>query len=235
MLPETESDLMDVSPAYALAIGQIIWIDLLLSGDNAVVIALACRSLPEKQRRWGIILGAGAAIGLRIVFALVISQLLLVPFLSALGGILLLWIAVKLLRGENEADHNIAATDKLWQAVRTIAIADAVMSLDNVVAISAASRGDYWLFVFGLAVSIPLIVVGATLITELIKRWPVIVWAGAALLGWIAGEMIAKDPALIAYGVPNREASAVIGAVLVVAIGWWLRRHAERRKEIAPG
>ncbi len=226
---------MDVSPAYALAIGQIIWIDLLLSGDNAVVIALACRSLPEKQRRWGIILGAGAAIGLRILFALIISQILLVPFLKALGGVLLLWIAVKLLRGEGEADHNIAASDKLWQAVRTIAIADAVMSLDNVVAISAASRGDYWLFVFGLAVSIPLIVVGATLITALIKRWPVIVWAGAALLGWIAGEMIAGDPALIAYGVPNREASAVIGALIVVAIGWWLRRHAERRKEIAPG
>jgi YjbE family integral membrane protein len=235
MLRKTDSVLMDVSPAYALAIGQIIWIDLLLSGDNAVVIALACRSLPEKQRRWGIILGAAAAIGLRIIFALVISQVLLVPFLKALGGVLLLWIAVKLLRGESEADHNIAATEKLWQAVRTIAVADAVMSLDNVVAISAASRGDYWLFIFGLAVSIPLIVVGATLITELMKRWPVIIWAGAALLGWIAGEMISGDPALIAYGVPNREASAVIGAVLVVAIGWWLRRHAERRKEIAPG
>lgn len=220
---------MDVSPAYALAVGQIIWIDLLLSGDNAVVIALACRSLPDEQRRWGILLGTGAAVGLRILFALVISQVLLVPFLKALGGVLLLWIAVKLLRGEGEGEHNIAASKKLWQAVRTVAMADAVMSLDNVVAVSAASRGDYWLFIFGLAVSIPLIVVGATLITGVMKRWPVIIWAGAALLGWIAGEMISGDPGLAAYGVPNREASAVIGALLVVGIGWWLRRQAVRQ------
>lgn len=220
---------MDLSPAYMLAIGQIIWIDLLLSGDNAIVIALACRSLPEKQRRWGIIIGAGAAIGLRILFALVISQLMLIPFLMAFGGILLLWIAVKLLRGESESEHNIPASDRLWHAVRTIAMADAVMSLDNVVAISAASRGDYWLFIFGLAFSIPLIIVGATLITELIKRFPIFVWAGAALLGWISGEMLARDPGLHRLGIPAGDTvhygAAVVGAVLVLAVGWWLRRR----------
>ncbi len=213
-----------------LAVGQIIWIDLLLSGDNAVVIALACRSLPEKQRRWGIILGAGAAIVLRILFALVISQVLQVPFLMTVGGLMLLWIAVKLLRGEYSEEKNIVASDKLWQAVRTIAMADAVMSLDNVVAISAASGGNYWLFIFGLAVSIPLIVVGATLITELVRRFPLFVWAGAALLGWIAGEMIARDPALHDLGLPTGAAMhyglAVAGAIAVVIIGhWWRQRE----------
>ncbi len=220
---------MDISPAYMLAIGQIIWIDLLLSGDNAVVIALACRSLPENQRRWGIIFGASAAIVLRILFALVISQVLLVPFLMTVGGVLLLWIAVKLLRGEEAGPANIVASIVLWQAIRTIAMADAVMSLDNVVAISAASRGDYWLFIFGLAFSIPLIVVGATLITKLIQRFPLFIWAGAALLGWISGEMIAKDPGLHQFGLPEGAAihygSALLGAAFVVALGYWLRRR----------
>lgn len=221
---------MELSPAYMLAVGQIIWIDLLLSGDNAVVIALACRSLPEKQRRLGILLGAGAAIMLRILFALVISQIMLIPFLMTFGGILLLWIAIKLVRGEDAGHKEIAASDKLWQAIRTIAMADAVMSLDNVVAISAASRGDYWLFIFGLAVSIPLIIVGATLITALVTRFPLFVWAGAALLGWIAGEMIARDPGMQELGLPAGDAAlysaAVIGAVMVVLVGWiWKRRE----------
>ncbi|MBC8037385.1 MAG: YjbE family putative metal transport protein [Rhizobiales bacterium] len=220
---------MDISTETLLAIGQIIWIDLLLSGDNAVVIALACRSLPEKQKRWGIILGAGAAIVLRILFALVVSQIMLVPFLMTAGGLLLLWIAVKLLRGEHAEEKNIPASDKLWHAVRTIAMADIVMSLDNVVAISAASGGNYWLFIFGLAVSIPLIVVGATLVTELIRRFPLFVWAGAALLGWISGEMIARDPALHNLGLPAGAAvhyALALGcAVLVVVVGYWLKRR----------
>ena len=220
---------MDITPAYMLVIGQIIWIDLLLSGDNAVVIALACRSLPEQQRRWGIILGAGAAIGLRILFAMVISQVLQIPFLMTIGGLLLLWIAVKLIRGEDADERNIPATEKLWHAVRTIAMADAVMSLDNVVAISAASRGDYWLFIFGLAVSIPLIVAGATLVTELIKRFPVFVWAGGALLGWISGEMLARDPGLHGFGLPTGDAlhygAALIGAAAVVIAGYVLKRR----------
>lgn len=220
---------MELSPAYMLAVGQIIWIDLLLSGDNAVVIALACRSLPDKQRKIGIVLGAGAAILLRILFALVISQVMQIPFLMTFGGLLLLWIAVKLVKGEEAGHKEIAASDKLWQAIRTVAMADAVMSLDNVVAISAASRGDYWLFIFGLAVSIPLIIVGATLITALISRFPLFVWAGAALLGWIAGEMIIRDPGLHGLGLPYSTAAlysaAVAGAVLVVLIGWLLKRR----------
>lgn len=220
---------MDISTTTLLAIGQIIWIDLLLSGDNAVVIALACRSLPEKQKRWGIIFGAGAAIVLRILFALIISQILLVPFLMTVGGLLLLWIAVKLLRGEQAGEKSIPASEKLWHAVRTIAMADVVMSLDNVVAISAASGGNYWLFIFGLAVSIPLIVVGATLVTELIRRFPIFVWAGAALLGWISGEMIARDPALHDLGLPAGTAMhyalAVAGAVGVVIVGYWFRQR----------
>ncbi len=220
---------MDISTASMLAIGQIIWIDLLLSGDNAVVIALACRSLPDRQKRWGILLGAGTAIGLRIVFALLISQILLVPFLMTVGGVMLLWIAVKLLKSEGPGEKNIAAPDKLWQAVRTIAFADAVMSLDNVVAISAASGGNYWLFIFGLAVSIPLIVIGATLITELVSRFPLFVWAGAALLGWIAGEMIVKDPGLhelgLTAGTTMHYIAAAAGAVFVILIGYWLKRR----------
>ncbi|WP_439572883.1 TerC family protein [Phreatobacter sp.] len=235
---------------------QIIWIDILLSGDNAVVIALACRGLPEKQRRIGIMLGAGAAVGLRILFALVITYMLAVPFLKVIGGLLLFWIAVKLIVGEE--DHggghgNIAETDNLWRAVRTIAIADAVMSLDNVIAIAAAAHGNVWLFVFGLALTIPLIVFGSTLILGMIERYPLIVWAGAALLGWIAGEMILSDPVvlrqLVAWGtglaVPvevtqtypiglkpvaiAHYGSAVVGAAIVLAIGWQLRRRRDER------
>jgi YjbE family integral membrane protein len=220
---------MDFSPTTLLLVIQIIWIDILLSGDNAVVIALACRALPERQRRWGILLGSFAAIALRIVFALIITHLLQISFLTALGGVLLVWIAVKLLRGEDDPAHRIAPAKKLWQAIGTIAMADAVMSLDNVVAISAASRGNFWLFVFGLAVSIPLIVVGAALITGLIQRFPIFVWAGAALLGWIGGEMIANDEALHEYGMPASDAfhyvASILGAALVVALGWLVRRR----------
>lgn len=219
---------MDYVFASSVAILQIIWIDLLLSGDNAVVIALACRSLPPHLRKWGIILGAGVAILLRILFALIISELLLVPFLKVLGGLLLIWIAVKLAKGEEAEEKNIAASDKLYKAVWTIAIADAVMSLDNVVAIAAVSKGDPWLFGFGLALSIPLIMVGSQLIMKMIEKFPIIVWAGAALLGWIAGEMIATDPAIAErFGIEPHSTplyiAAAVGAALVVAIGYWLR------------
>jgi YjbE family integral membrane protein len=215
---------MDFSPAYLLAIVQIIWIDLLLSGDNAVVIAMACRSLPHEQRRTGIFLGAGAAVGLRIIFAFVITQILGVPFLKAIGGLLLVWIAVKLISGEEHSEHNITASNRLWQAVGTIAVADAVMSLDNVVAIAAIAREDYSLFIFGLALSVPLIVVGASIITSIIAKYPVFVWAGAALLGWIAGEMIISDRAAfgkLGIDVPHglHYVAATAGAALVLALG----------------
>jgi YjbE family integral membrane protein len=176
---------------------QIVWIDLLLSGDNAVVIALACRSLPPRQRKLGMLLGAGTAIGLRIIFAMAITFLLGVPFLKIIGGLLLLWIGIKLAVGEEEEGHDIESSENLWRAVRTIAIADAVMSLDNVIAIAGAAGGNIWLFIFGLLLSIPLIIFGSQIITTIIDRFPAVIWAGAALLGWIAGEMIVGDPVVI--------------------------------------
>jgi YjbE family integral membrane protein len=238
------------SAQFMISVLQIIWIDILLSGDNAVVIALACRSLPAHQRRLGIILGASVAVGLRIVFALVISLLLGVPYLRIFGGLLLFWIAIKLVVGEGDDGHEIAEADNLWKAVRTIAIADAVMSLDNVVAIAAASRGHPELFIFGLLLSIPLIMVGATLITTLIARFPIFVWAGAALLGYIAAEMIVTDPAVLGWLSTNAAqlvtpdpahpptglkpsgllhyGAAAIGALIVVVAGFVLARNAGR-------
>jgi YjbE family integral membrane protein len=215
--------------AHLVSILQIIWIDLLLSGDNAVVIALACRSLPPEQRKWGVILGAGAAIVLRIGFALIISQLLAIPFLKVVGGVLLFWIAVKLIRGEETEEKNIQASDRLWQAVKTIAIADAVMSLDNVVAIAAAAKGEPALFIFGLLLSIPLIMIGAQLIMNLLTRFPALIWAGAALLGWIAGEMIVSDPVVtgrlgIHVNTSMHYLAAAIGAAVVIVIGYAFKR-----------
>ena len=230
---------------YGVAVLQIVWIDLLLSGDNAIVIALACRNLPENQRKIGMLLGAGVAIGLRIVFAVLISWLLGVPFLKLIGGLLLLWIGVKLAMGEEEAHEAVDASAQLWGAVRTIAIADAVMSLDNVLAISAASHGNIWLFSFGLLLSIPLIIFGSQLITSIIERFPIFIWIGAALLGWIAGEMIVQDTALVNWAkgvapsllgthveVPGlvgplpwvEYAAQVIGAAVVVGLAYVLRR-----------
>jgi YjbE family integral membrane protein len=177
----------------ALQVLQIVWIDLLLSGDNAVVIAMACRSLPPEQRRWGIILGAGAAVVLRILFAAVIVQLLALPYVHVIGGVLLLWIAVQLALDDHAA-HKVKARTSLFGAVATIVIADGVMSLDNVVAIAGASRGSLELMIFGLLLSVPLIVFGSTLLLKLLDRFPIIAWGGAALLGWIAGEMIAAEP-----------------------------------------
>jgi YjbE family integral membrane protein len=177
----------------ALQVLQIVWIDLLLSGDNAVVIAMACRSLPREQRRWGIILGAGAAVVLRILFAAVIVQLLALPYVHLVGGVLLLWIAVQLALDDHAA-HKVKARSSLFGAVATIVIADGVMSLDNVVAIAGAARGSLELMIFGLILSVPLIVFGSTLLLKLLDRFPIIAWGGAALLGWIAGEMIAAEP-----------------------------------------
>jgi YjbE family integral membrane protein len=180
---------------FLLSLCQIMWINVLLSGDNAVVIALACRGLPPAKRRVGITLGALAAIALRIVFTLLVNSLLMFPYLKLAGGALLLWIAVKLLTQEEANEDSVAANAGLWQAVRTVAVADIVMSLDNVLAIAAAAKGDSSLIVIGLAVSVPLIIGGATLLAVVLHRFPILVWAGAALLGWIAGDLIASDPA----------------------------------------
>lgn len=187
------------SPVFWTSLLQIIWIDLLLSGDNAIVIALAVRSLPERQRKIGILLGAGAAVGLRIFFAIIVSYLLNIPFLKVIGAVLLFWIAIKLAVGEEEAHGEIEASDNLWKAVRTIAIADAVMSLDNVLAIAAAARGHFELFIFGLLLTIPLIVYGARLLSTVLERYPILIWLGAALLGFIAGEMLMSDIAVLQW------------------------------------
>ncbi|MET0840749.1 MAG: TerC family protein [Methyloceanibacter sp.] len=226
-------------PAFWIAVLQIIWIDLLLSGDNAVVIALACRKLPPRQRIWGVVLGTVVAIALRVIFAGVVTTLMQVPYLKLVGGALLLWIAVKLLNPEENGKSNeIEAVDKLWRAIRIVAIADLVMSLDNVIAIAAVAERfeaphSYALLMFGLAVSIPLIMAGAALVMALLDRFPIVVWAGAALLGWIAGEIIAKDPLFTAALDPAAAHTAAIigatlGALFVVVVGL-LRRRGLRR------
>jgi YjbE family integral membrane protein len=223
---------MDFSPPHLLAILEVAWINVLLSGDNAVVIALACRSLPPSERRWGMLLGTSAAIALRIVFAFMVAHLMAVPFLQAAGGVLLLWIAAALVNGV-EDNHNVIAHEDLWRAVATIAVADMAMSLDNVVAIAGVAGGDHWLFIAGLVLSIPLIVAGASAISALLRKLPILVWAGGALLGWVAGEMIGDDRALLAslsltHTPLVHFGSAGLGTCLVVLIGLAWRRRVAR-------
>ena len=193
-------------PAFWLPVWQIIVINILLSGDNAMVIALACRTLPPRQRLWGMIVGAGAAVLLRIIFTVIVTSIMSFPLLKFIGGILLLWIAVRVVVPA-VSQRGIEASDNLWQAVKIIAVADVVMSLDNVIAIAAAAKGSWLLIVFGLAISIPLIVAGSAMLMALLDRLPVLAWAGAALLGWIAGEIMIEDPALAHWlGEPSRHA-----------------------------
>jgi YjbE family integral membrane protein len=209
---------------------EIIILNIVLSGDNAVVIALACRGLPASQRTKGIVLGAGVAVLLRVVFTVLIASLLNTPFLRIAGALLLLWIAVKLIAEDGEGDENIAASDKLWKAVQTVAIADIVMSLDNVLAIAAVAKDSVPLLVAGLVISIPLIVVGASLITRLLEKFPILVWAGAALLGWVAGEMLDSDPWLIkTFGEDLLHKleypAAILGALIVVGLGYLMKKR----------
>jgi YjbE family integral membrane protein len=182
--------------AFWLAVGKIIWINVLLSGDNALVIALACRGLAPPQRLWGMVLGAAAAVVLRIVFTGIVATLMELPYLKLAGGIALLVIAAKLLVPEKEDEDGVAAARHLWAAVQVVVVADIVMSLDNVIAVAAAANGSLPLLIIGLGISVPLIVAGAALIMLLLNRLPFLVWAGAALLGWIAGDVIATDPAV---------------------------------------
>ena len=188
------------SSSFWLAAIEIVVINILLSGDNAVVIALACRNLPGRQRTWGIVLGAAGAIVLRIVLTFFAVQLLGLAWLKLVGGVLLLWIGVKLIAeedGDGEAeDGKIAASDRLWGAVRTVVVADLVMSIDNVLGVAAAAKGSLLLLVFGLVVSIPLVIAGSQVILRLIERFPVLILAGGGLLGWVAGEMMVEDAAL---------------------------------------
>ncbi|CAB3695694.1 hypothetical protein LMG24076_03162 [Trinickia soli] len=224
------------------AVFQIVIIDILLGGDNAVVIALACRKLPAAQRIRGVLWGTVGAIVLRVVLIAFAVALLDVPFLKFGGGLLLLWIGVKLMAPSHDAHENIKPADKLMAAIKTIIIADAVMSLDNVIAIAGAAESadpDHRiaLVIFGLVVSIPLIVWGSTLVLRMLDRFPVIVTLGAALLGWIAGGLIVNDPAGDRWPLLDTTAAEygaqIAGALFVVLLGYWLKRRAQRREAAA--
>ena len=228
----------DFTPDWWLRLLQIIWVDIILAGDNAVVIAMACRALPDKTRKWGIILGAMVAILLRVIFAGIITTLLAIWGLKIAGGLALIYIAVELLLPQkHDGENAVAASETLFRAIRTIAIADLVMSLDNVIAIAGVAQGDYVLLALGLLISIPLVIGGATLITALLDRFPVLVQAGAALLGWIAGHMIVTDAAAIAWIGPELSAqldipASIVGAILVLAIGAWIKRRRRLADEL---
>ena len=180
-------------PTFWLAVGKIIWINVLLSGDNALVIAMACRGLHGRHRLWGMVIGSGVAVVLLIAFTGIVAELMRLPYLKLIGGIALLVIAAKLLVPEDEGDE-IKAGTTLWHAIRIVVIADIVMSLDNVIAVAAAANGQLSLLILGLAVSIPMIIAGAALIMLVLDRFPILVWLGAMLLGSIAGEVMASDP-----------------------------------------
>lgn len=224
------------------AIFQIILIDILLGGDNAVIIALACRNLAPKQRMQGILWGTAGAIGLRVVLIAFALVLLDIPFLKVVGGVLLLWIGIKLLVPEEDAHGNVKSGSSIWSAVKTILIADLVMSLDNVIAIAGAAQNthaDHQLYyvVFGLIVSVPIIIWGSTLVLKLIDRFPLVVTFGAGLLGWIAGGMLVTDVFVIdKFGEVSgmvKIIAEVIGAIFVIALGKWLAaRQSSKRGEL---
>ncbi len=236
-------------PALWIAVGQIIGIDIVLAGDNAVIIALACRMLAPRQRLWGMILGAAVAVAMRIVFTMLVTQTMDFPYIKIVGGILLIWVAVKLVVPEPPADdaQKVRAADNLMRAVWIIAVADIVMSLDNVIAIAAMASNAaaaidlahaqairMMLIVFGLLVSIPLVVAGSALVMSLLERWPILIWVGAGILGWAAGDIIAKDDALKTAiqmtNIPHFNLYASIaGAAFVLMAGYILARRRKAR------
>jgi YjbE family integral membrane protein len=221
-------------PAFWISVGQIILIDILLGGDNAVVIALACRRLPPEMRRKGILWGVVGAVAARIVLIFFALQLLELPYVKAVGAVLLLWIGVKLmLPDEGDSHGKIDGGTTLWSAVRTVIVADVVMSVDNVIAVSAAANGHLGLVIFGILVSVPIIVWGSSLVLRLIDRFPLVITLGAALLGWIAGGMLLSDIAWKGWAdaLPAwlPRAAPVAGALLVVVIGMLLARRARAR------
>jgi YjbE family integral membrane protein len=228
------------STAFWAAVLQIIFINILLSGDNAVVIAMACRNLQPREKIWGIALGAGVAVILRLVFTSVVGELMLLPYLKLVGGLALIYVAAKLVVPERADRDNVQAVAHLWRAVWIVVVADIIMSLDNVVAVAAVAQGSLLLLAIGLAASIPIILAGAALIMLLIDRLPILVWAGAALLGWIAGEVIATDPAVLhfitaRYGAELAEkvefSAAVSSILLTIAIGGlWRQFHLNKAR-----
>jgi len=232
------------SQAFWIGLAKIIGVNIVLSGDNAVVIALAARSLPERQQKLAILWGAGAAVVLRIILTVFAVALLALPWLKIIGGLLLFWIGIKLLIPEDGGD-DIDASDNLIAAIKTILIADLVMSLDNVIAVAAAAGGSMTLLILGLAISIPLVVFGATLLVHLMERYPVIITIGAALIGMVAGEMLVTDPALAdwmaGWGIQFNDGkptigelklelvAGAVGAAVVVLWGKWLAKRQEGR------
>jgi YjbE family integral membrane protein len=207
------------TPAFWLGLLEVIWVNILLSGDNAVVIALAARSLPESRQVPTIALGAGAAVVLRVILTLVAAELLLLPWLKFVGGLLLLYIGISLLLPEKDGGGPVREQNSMLAAIRTIIIADLVMSLDNVVAVAAAAHGSLVLLVLGLAISIPLVVFGSTLLLKVTERFPFIVWVGGALIGYIAGEMLVSDPGVHDWVMRLLTASNVSQEGLIVAAG----------------
>lgn len=224
------------SAAFWIAVGQIILIDIVLSGDNAVVIALACRSLAPEQRKKGIFWGVAGAVILRVILTVFAALVMNLPWLKFVGALLLIWIAIKLMLPEDEAGPDIKPSSHLWGAVKTIIVADFVMSLDNVIAVAGAAHGSLALLLFGLAVSIPLIVWSSQLILHWMERWPSIVLFGAGLLGYVAGQMLFTDPGLLALLPPMpawaAKAAGAVGALLVVGIGRWLELRMLARQDV---
>ena len=225
-------------PHFWLGLWQIVVVDVLLSGDNAVVIALACRNLPDRIRNRAVIFGTLGAVAVRVAFCFTISWLMLVPALKLIGGLLLLWIGIKLmLPEEGDGEGGVQGAGNVWGAIRTIVIADVVMSLDNVIGIVAAAKGHLLLVVTGLLLSIPLIVFGSRLVLGVLNRFPLLVTAGAGLLGWLAGEIMAGDP-LVKHVWPTIDHTdarlvALVCAGLVVALGTWLKRRAVEQRALA--
>jgi YjbE family integral membrane protein len=227
------------SPGFWLAVFQIIWIDILLSGDNAVVIALACRELPPRERFRGMVIGASIASLLLIALASIAFALLSLPYLQLAGGTALLWIGVRLLAPQaHDAEGSREAAQNLWRAVRIMVLADIVMSLDNVIAVAAIAKGQFVLLIIALAVSIPIVFAGSAVILRALQRFPILVWGGAAILGSVAGDMLVSDPAV--SQIPSLAnstdlvdlAAAVLGAILVIAIGtMWRATSASHRRD----
>jgi YjbE family integral membrane protein len=227
------------SPLFWVAFGQIILADILLSGDNAIVIALAARSLPPEQQKRAIMIGSGAAIVMRTLLTLVAAQLLMLPWLKLVGAALLIYVGVTLLLPENDnhASDDSKAKGSMAAAIRTILIADLVMSLDNVIAVAAAAKGSTFLLIMGLAISIPLMIYGSSFLLKIIERFPMIVWIGAALLGFIAGEIALTDPVILPWVEQQAQAlnlsahtlaqlAGLVGAAFVVLMSMFmLRRH----------
>jgi YjbE family integral membrane protein len=222
------------TPEFWIALSQIIMINIVLSGDNAVVIALASRSLPPAQQKKAIMFGSVGAILLRVVLTFFAVYLLSLPYLKLIGAALLLWIGIGLLKGDGEEEH-MESHSSLAAAIKTIIVADLVMSLDNVLGVAAAAKGNVVLLVVGLVISVPLIIYGSTLILKLMARFPVIITIGAGLLGWVAGEMAVSDPSVHAWVENGRQSlhtiAPVAGALLVVGLGKWLAT----RPQVLPG